>query len=331
VQSTSLSARAVGIALGVTADALLGDPRRAHPVAGFGRAAGALERRWYADDVRRGAAFCAVAVGAPVLVGALLERATAGRPVARVAVTALAVWAVLGGTSLASEGEVMAGLLESGDVDGARRRLSHLCARDPAGMQVPDLARATIESLAENSSDAVVAPLLWGAVAGVPGLIGYRAINTLDAMVGYRSPRYQRFGSVCARLDDVVNWVPARVTGGFVALAAPAVGGSPARAWRVLRRDGRRHPSPNAGRPEAAAAGALGVVLGGRNTYGGHVEHRPELGEGAAPQVADVHRAVRLGRVVVASAGSVAVLIPAAAAVVAAAALRGTRRRRLPR
>jgi len=307
VPSRDSTARAAGLALGVLADALLGDPRRFHPVAGFGRAASALERRWYADDVGRGAAFGGVAVGVPVLVGVLAERFAAGRPAVRVLVTAAATWSVLGGTSLAREGVVMAGLLEGGDVAGARRRLSHLCARDAGCMQPADLARATVESLAENASDAVVAPLLWGAVAGVPGLLGYRAANTLDAMVGYRSVRYLRFGRACARLDDVLNWVPARVTGGLVTLAAPTVGGSPGRAWRVLRRDASRHPSPNAGRPEAAAAGALGVRLGGCNVYGGHVEDRPELGDGRPPGVGDVRRAVRLGRVVTAAAAAVAV------------------------
>jgi len=309
VPSRDSTARAAGLALGVLADALLGDPRRYHPVAGFGRAATALERRWYADDVGRGVAFGAVAVGVPVLVGATAERFTAGRPVLRTLGTALATWSVLGGTSLAREGTVMAALLDGGELAGARERLSHLCARDAAGMQPPDLARATVESLAENTSDAVVAPLLWGAVAGLPGLLGYRAANTLDAMVGYRSERYLRFGRACARLDDVLNWVPARVTGGLVALAAPVVGGSPRAAWRVLRRDAARHPSPNAGRPEAAAAGALGVTLGGRNVYGGHLEDRPVLGDGRPPAVVDVGRAVRLGRVVTAAAAALGVLI----------------------
>src|SRR6185312_13821555 len=163
--------------------------------------------------------------------------------------TALATWTVLGGTSLAREGARMAGHLEAGDLDAARRRLPHLCARDPAGLDGPALARATVESLAENTSDAVVAPLCWGAVAGIPGLLGYRAVNTLDAMVGYRSNRYRRFGWAAARLDDVVNLVPARLTGLPTGAGGPAGGGSVREAWRVLRRDGGRHPSPNAGRP----------------------------------------------------------------------------------
>jgi adenosylcobinamide-phosphate synthase len=144
-------------------------------------------------------------------------------------------------------------------------------------------------------------------VAGIPGLLGYRAVNTLDAMVGYRSNRYRRFGWAAARLDDVVNLVPARLTGLLTVGCAPAVGGSARQAWRVLRRDGGRHPSPNAGRPEAAAAGALGVRLGGSNRYHGEVETRPGLGDGPSPQVRDVRRAVRLGRLVGLAAAAVTV------------------------
>jgi adenosylcobinamide-phosphate synthase len=304
-------ARALGLALGVLADLALADPRRGHPVAGYGRAAGALERRIYRDDVGRGAVFAAVAVAGPVVAGTVLQRATRRNPVAATLVTAAATWAVLGGTSLAREGEAMAASLEGGDVDAARRRLRNLCARDPEGLGAAELARATVESLAENTSDAVVAPLVWGAVAGVPGLLGYRAVNTLDAMVGYTSTRYLRFGRVPARLDDLVNLAPARLTAALTVLAAPVVGGDPAAAWRILRRDGGRHPSPNAGRPEAAAAGALGVRLGGTNRYHGSLERRPELGDGRAPEVPDVRRAARLGRVV---GGLAAVVCVAAAA-----------------
>jgi adenosylcobinamide-phosphate synthase len=299
--------RAAGIALGVLADAALGDPRRWHPVAGFGRYALALERRTYRPSRARGLAFTAAAVAAPVAAGLAAERVAARSRVAGTALTAAATWAALGGTSLAREGAGMATALERGDVEAARSRLGHLCARDPATLDADGLARATVESLAENTSDAVVAPLVWAAVAGVPGILGYRAVNTLDAMVGYRSPRYQRFGWSAARLDDVVNLVPARLTGLLTVACAGLVGGSPRRAWRALRRDGARHPSPNAGRCEAAAAGALGVRLGGTNVYGGHTEHRPELGDGPRPRVADVRRAVRLGRAVGWAAAALAV------------------------
>jgi adenosylcobinamide-phosphate synthase len=302
-----VAARPLGLALGVLADAVFADPRRGHPVAGFGRAAAALEARLYADDVRRGAVFTGVAVAGPVVTGVLVQRVTRRRPVLGTLAMAAATWAVLGGTTLAREGQSMASSLEAGDVPAARHRLRNLCAREAGGLGAAELARATVESLAENTSDAVVAPLAWGAVAGVPGLLGYRAVNTLDAMVGYTSPRYLRFGRVPARLDDVLNLLPARLTAVLTVIAAPAVGGDRTAAWRVLRRDGGRHPSPNAGRPEAAAAGALGVRLGGANQYHGTVERRPELGDGKAPDTPDIRRAVRLGRVVggLAAAGCV--------------------------
>jgi adenosylcobinamide-phosphate synthase len=303
------AARATGIALGVLIDVVLGDPARHHPVAGFGRLAAALERRCYRDDVGRGLGFTVVAVSAPVAVGALAERWGARRPALQVLLTAAATWAVIGGTSLAREGLAMARSLEAGDLPAARDRLSHLCARDPADMQSDDLARATVESLAENTSDAVVAPLLWGALLGAPGLLGYRAVNTLDAMVGYRSPRYRRFGWASARSDDVLNLVPARLTGALMVLCAPFVAGRARAAWRVMLRDAPRHPSPNAGWPEAAAAGALGVRLGGRNTYHGQVEERAGLGDGRAPSTPDVRRAVRLERLVTGAGALVAVLL----------------------
>lgn len=147
-----------------------------------------------------------------------------------------------------------------------------------------------------------MAPLFWGAVAGVPGMLAYRAINTLDAMVGHRSARYERFGWAAARLDDVANYVPARLTGVLTVLTAP----DPGAARAMLRRDGHRHPSPNAGRCEAAFAGALGVTLGGKNVYGGRVEERPTMGDGPSPRVGDIPRAVRLTRAVSLAAACVA-------------------------
>src|SRR3954452_4670412 len=152
--------------------------------------------------------------------------------------------------------------LAGGDLEAARAALPVLAGRDPRGLGQEELARATVESVAENTSDAAVAPLFWGAVAGVPGLLTYRAVNTLDAMVGHRSERYERFGWAAARLDDLANWVPARITAGLTALLAPVVEGSPRRALEVCWRDGGKHPSPNAGPVEAAFAGALGRTLG---------------------------------------------------------------------
>jgi adenosylcobinamide-phosphate synthase len=280
-----------GLLAGVALDALTGDPRRGHPVAAFGRAAGALERRLYADSRARGAVFAGVCVLGAAGLGAVTARR-------RSLPTAAATWAVLGGTSLAREGTAMQASLEAGDIEAARARLPHLCGRDPAALDAKELTRATVESIAENTSDAAVAPLFWGALLGVPGLLAYRAVNTLDAMVGHRSPRYANFGWAAARADDVANWVPARLTGLLTAACAPLVGGSPREAHRILGRDGAAHPSPNAGRCEAAFAGALGVRLGGVNVYQSRVEHRPELGDGRPPETRDIRRAVRLSRAV---------------------------------
>jgi adenosylcobinamide-phosphate synthase len=302
-------ARAAGLVLGAVADAVLGDPRRGHPVAGFGALAAALERRGYADRRGAGVRHVAVLVGGAVALGAAAER-VAGGFVGRTAVTAVATWVVLGGTSLAREGAALAAELDRGDLGAARARLPGLCGRDPAALDAVGIARAGTESMAENTSDAVVAPLLWGAAAGVPGLLGYRAVNTLDAMVGHRSPRYARFGWAAARLDDVANLLPARVCALLTAGGAPLVGGSPRAALRAWRRDAAAHPSPNAGPVEAAAAGALGVTLGGRTVYAHGTEDRPRLGDGPRPGPADLRRAARLSRWV----GAAATVLAAAVA-----------------
>ncbi|HEX9356206.1 MAG TPA: cobalamin biosynthesis protein [Streptosporangiaceae bacterium] len=302
--------RATGLLLGGVLDAVLADPRRAHPVAAFGSVAARAEARLWSDSRTRGAALLTACV-IPVATGGLaVQRLTRGHPAATVAVTALATWTVLGGTSLGGVALALARALEAGDVDAARRMLPALCGRDPDRLDAAGLARAAVESVAENTSDAVVAPLLWGAVFGVPGLLGYRAVNTLDAMIGHHSPRYERFGWAAARLDDAANLIPARATGLLAVALAPAVGGRPGQALRTLRRDGARHPSPNAGRCEAAFAGALGVRLGGRNSYQGRAEQRGLLGDGAPPAAPDIARAVRLSRL----ASSAALLMAAAIA-----------------
>ena len=158
------------------------------------------------------------------------------------------------------------------------------------------MARAAIESVAENTSDAVVGPLVWGIVAGAPGVVAYRIVNTLDAMVGHHSERYERFGCAAARLDDLAGLLPARLTAALAALLAPLVGGSTAGAWRAWRRDASAHPSPNAGPCEAAFAGALGVRLGGPTVYPYGLSDRPWQGDGRAPAAADIVRAARLSR-----------------------------------
>jgi adenosylcobinamide-phosphate synthase len=293
--------RVAGISVGYLADLLFGDPRRGHPVALFGGGAAALERLTYADSRRAGAVHVAALLGALGALGVALERAARG-PVLTSAATATATFVALGGTSLSRTGHQMADLLTADDVVGARQLLPSLCGRDPAALDSAGLTRAALESIAENTSDAHVAPVLWAAVGGVPAVLVYRGANTLDAMIGNRSARYLRFGWAAARFDDAANFVAARVTGVLVALCAPLVGGSPAGALRAWRRDAARHPSPNAGVVEAAFAGALGVRLGGPTQYAHELEIRPTLGDGRAPEVADLKRAVRLSRLVQAAA-----------------------------
>ncbi|AIV37201.1 cobalamin biosynthesis protein [Streptomyces sp. CCM_MD2014] len=288
---------AYGAAAGLLGDLLLGDPRRGHPVAAFGRAAGAVERVLWRDHRGWGALHTAVCAGGAAALGLAASRAVRRSPAASVALTAAATWAVVGGTSLAREASDVGRALEAGDVEAARARLPHLCGRDPQALDADGIARAVVESVAENTSDAVVGALVWGAVAGVPGLLGFRAVNTLDAMVGHKSPRYLRYGWASARLDDLAGWPGARLT----AVLTTVAGGDPRGAVRAWRADAARHPSPNAGPVEASFAGALGVRLGGTLSYGGRVEHRPVLNGAAGRAVrasgsGDIDRAVRLSR-----------------------------------
>ncbi|HEY4019321.1 MAG TPA: CobD/CbiB family cobalamin biosynthesis protein, partial [Pseudonocardiaceae bacterium] len=238
------AARAIGLLLGIAADGLFGDPRRGHPVAAFGRAATAVENRLYRDHKVPGVVHSALLSGGAVALGLAVEHVGKRRPVVQMLSTAAATWVVLGGASLAEQGTAIGGELDAGDIDAARDRLPSLCGRDPQALDQTGLARAAVESVAENTSDAVVAPLFWGAVAGVPGLLGYRAVNTLDAMLGHRSPRYGRFGWTAARVDDVMNLVPARLAALLATVGAPVVGGSASAAWRTWRRDASAHPSP---------------------------------------------------------------------------------------
>jgi adenosylcobinamide-phosphate synthase len=289
----------VGVLFGYLADLVLADPRAGHPVAGFGSAAASLERFTYRDTRAAGAVHVTVLVCTVGLIGAALQRQARRFGVGGTVVgTAAATWVALGGTSLTRVGSAMSELLDRDDLEGARRLLPSLCGRDPATLDVAGLTRATVESVAENTSDAQVAPLLWAAAGGVPAVLGYRAINTLDAMIGHRSPRYGRFGWAAASLDDGVNYLAARVTAALTVVCAPVVGGSPLRALAAWRRDAGRHPSPNAGVVEAAFAGALGVRLGGPTQYHFELQIRPALGDGLPPTVADVRRAVRLSRAV---------------------------------
>ena len=274
------SRRLLGAAAGLVADRCWGEPPApVHPVAQFGRLMTRLEDAVYADDRTTGVVY--VSLG---LVAALAAGVSAGS-------TALGVAVSASGRMLRETARAIAADLAAGDLDAARAVLPALAGRDPAALDESGLAAATVESLAENTVDAVVAPALFGAVLGAPGVAAHRAVNTLDAMVGHRSPRYQRFGWAGARLDDVAAFLPARVTAALVGLCRPG------RATAVLdavRRDAPAHPSPNAGVAEAAFAAALGLELGGPTRYATHLEHRPRLGTGPRPRVDDIERAARL-------------------------------------
>jgi len=287
------AARCRGAAVGLVLDRIVGEPpARVHPVVAFGRVMRRVEGALWSDSRWRGAAHAAIGSTLGVAAGSAFP-------------TALATTVAVAGRQLADEARAVSAALAAGDLDAARGILPALVGRDVAELDEKDVARAAIESVAENTVDAVVAPALWAAVAGGRGALGYRAVNTLDAMVGHRRPRYGRYGWASARLDDVAGWVPARTTALLVAAVRPDAAPD---VWRAVRRDARAHPSPNAGVAEAAFAAALGLRLGGENRYADRVELRPSLGDGRPPVASDVLAAVRLsGDVTWALAGALAV------------------------
>jgi adenosylcobinamide-phosphate synthase len=307
------------VAAGIAADWFLGEPPAAcHPVAAFGQAMLWLEGRWYADSRRRGLLHAASGTALAVAAGTVLSAASKGqrpagappmpRPTAlglrtgagRSAVAlAIATYVTVAGRALGATANQVAAALQAGDLNAARARLPALVGRDPAGLDPSEVARAVVESVAENTVDAIVAPALWAALAGPAGALAYRAVNTLDAMVGHLSPRYTRFGWASARADDVAGWLPARLTAALVAVVRP---GAARVVIAAVVHQAPAHPSPNAGVAEAAFAGALGVRLGGINAYGARREERAPLGWGAAPGPTDIARAVRLSRDVTAAA-----------------------------
>ncbi len=278
-----MTSRPLGAAAGILLDLVLGEPPAAlpHPVAVFGSFMLAVEDGLWRDDRATGLAHAAVGVGVGVLAGAAARSTTA--------TTYLAV----AGRLLHDTALAVADVLDAGDLDQARAQLPALAGRDPAGLDEREIARAVVESVAENTVDAVVGPALWAAVLGGAGALGYRAVNTLDSMVGHRSDRYLRYGWASARLDDAANWVPARATALLVAAVRPRLATD---VWRAVHRDAPGHPSPNAGVAEAAFAAALGLRLGGVNRYGARVEHRNPLGEGRPTERHDIRHAVRLSR-----------------------------------
>jgi adenosylcobinamide-phosphate synthase len=267
-------------AAGILADRTFGEPPTSvHPVAAFGTVMTALERRLYRDERWAGAVHAAAGIALGVAAGRLVRS------------RAVATYVAVSGRMLGSTARQIGRVLEAGDLAGARALLPSLVGRDPSGLDGGEIARAVVESVAENTVDAIVAPALWAAAAGAPGVLAHRAVNTMDAMVGHRSARYERYGWAAARLDDAMAWVPARATAALVAAVRPSAAGE---IWRTVRRDAPAHPSPNAGVAEAAFAAALGIQLGGLVRYGERVEDRPRLGEGRAVEAADIDRAVRL-------------------------------------
>jgi adenosylcobinamide-phosphate synthase len=271
--------RAAAAAIGLLVDRVAGEPPDAiHPVAAFGRAMGWVERGLYRDERGAGAVYAVTGCTVGYLAGSALPGAVvvagaaAGRELRRTAVR-------------------VRDALHAGEVAHARAIIPALVGRDPNALDASGLSAAVIESLAENTVDAVVAPAWWGAVGGAGSAAAYRALNTMDAMVGHRSSRYEQFGWASARLDDAANFVPARLTALLVAMLRPRAA---AAVGRAVREHAPRHPSPNAGVAEAAFAAVLDLELGGPLRYGDRIEERPRLGWGRRPVPGDIDRAVAL-------------------------------------
>ncbi len=284
----------------VVLDLLLGDPRwLPHPVIMIGRMIAFLEgllRRCVMSERLGGILLLLFTVSLTYGIAlAAVATASAVHPSAGIAVSALMAWTALAARSLHRESGLVAAALERGDLPEARRYLSYIVGRDTADLDEPEIWRATVETVAENGSDGVIAPLFFLLLGGPPLALAYKAINTLDSMVGYKNDRYLRFGWASARCDDLANYLPARLTGLLMVLVAPLCGFSFRNSWRIMARDGRNHASPNSGVPEAATAGALGVQLGGTNSYFGRPVVKPTIGDPVRPLDRDAWRgAVRL-------------------------------------
>lgn len=278
---------ALAAMVAVLVDALVGEPRRFHPLVGFGRVANAIERRVYADRRRVGVLAWCVAVIVPVaLLGAIRAWSTG---VFAFAIDVLVLYGALGRRSLGEHARPVADALSVGDLVAARVAVGRMVSRDSDALDARDVAAAATESVLENGHDAVFGALFWFLVLGAPGALLFRLANTLDAMWGYRTPRYERFGWCAARADDVLGFVPARLTALTYGLM-----GDFASAMRCWRQQAPTWDSPNAGPVMAAGAGALHVHLGGAAPYHGQWEPRPVLGEGDAPDAGAIRRALRL-------------------------------------
>jgi len=291
------------MAVAMAVDALLGWPaplfaRIGHPVTWLGRLITTVDIAWNRPSdppaFRRaaGVAGALVVIAVSAALGWVLQSVLALGWIQFVLVGILA-WPLVALRSLDDHVAAVASPLQAGDIAGAREAVSRIVGRDPATLDEAGIARAAIESLAENASDGIVAPVFWGALFGLPGIFGYKAINTLDSMIGHRSERHEAFGWAAARIDDVANFIPARLTGFLFVLLAPRR----AEALSCMTRDARRHRSPNAGWPEAAMAGALGVRLSGPRIYHGSITNEPWLNEGARdPLAADITQGLTVYR-----------------------------------
>ena len=289
--------------LALALDLLFGEPkwlydRVAHPVVWIGKLISALEGRLYGpqNQIFQGAVLVAVTVVLCAAAGAVITWLAEQTGLDWI-LTGIVGSVFLAARSLYDHVVTVARGL-SRDLEAGRAAVSHIVGRDVSELDEAGVARAALESLAENFSDGVVAPLFWFLVAGLPGLLAYKAVNTLDSMLGHRNERYLYFGRVAARLDDVVNWPAARITGAllcFGALVAPGLDAG--KAWRTMWRDGGKHISPNAGWPEAAMAGALGIALAGPRIYDGARTDDPWLGDGdGMVTAADIARGCTLYR-----------------------------------
>jgi adenosylcobinamide-phosphate synthase len=288
-------------------DLLAGDPEWfPHPVRFFGaliRAGERWLRRFSRDPVTE--TLAGAALTASVVSIAWFSGAWASRRPNRTAWQVLLAWTALATRSLLSEAAAVIRALEAGDLPQARSRLARIVGRDTAHLDSSEIARAVIETLAESACDGIVAPLFWMAVGGLPAAMAYKAVNTLDSMIGHPEPPYRYFGKVAARLDDVANFVPARLT----ALAIVGASDHPRAAWNIWWRDGNQSASPNAGQSESAIAGALAVRLGGTNVYDGHPREAALMcAEGRPPTARDARKALGIVAAVSAIAFGAALL-----------------------